>query len=85
MRTLSTSVSPPNDRPWWRRTLPLETSREVWARIGFRCIWCTIPYFSFALVAAALGDPTFVLSPFAVVALIVPVIGGMIDAWKLNG
>ena len=66
-------------KPWWTRTLPLNDGRDVMARIGFRCVWCTIPYFALALLCAALGKPVLLLNPFAAIPLIVPVAGGVLD------
>ena len=66
---------------WFTKKLPLEDQRDVMARIGFRFLWCTGPYFLLAVILSAF-DMTAMLSPsLALVVLAIPIIGGVID-WR---
>ncbi|WP_237229021.1 hypothetical protein [Rubinisphaera sp. JC750] len=62
----------------------LEDGRDLAARIGVRFIFCTFPYFVIALIMNAVGDGgllNFWVAPFL---LAVPIIGGMIDWYRLH-
>ncbi len=41
---------------WLTQKLPLEDDRDIMARIGFRFIWCTGPYFLVAVVMSRYPD-----------------------------
>jgi hypothetical protein len=69
---------------WLTKKLPLDDDRDVMARIGFRYVWCTLPYFAAALGMAAFGVTTLLLSPLSVVPLVVPIAGGILDWWRVR-
>lgn len=76
------------DRKWWTRQLPLESHRDVLARIGSRFIWATAPYFVLAYVLriGPFGDRAEDASQRLISAFIflVPIIGGALDWWRLG-
>jgi hypothetical protein len=71
---------------WQRLTkkLPLEDDRDIMARIGFRFIWFTGPYFLVAVILSTFGSSKlFTLWP-ALFILAIPCIGGVIDWCRLK-
>ena len=76
------------DRKWWTRQLPLEDHRDVFARIGFRFIWATAPYFVLTYVlriGAFGGRPEGAIQHFlSVFVFVVPILGGALDWWRLS-
>ena len=63
------------------KKFPLEDDRDIMARIGFRFIWCTGPFFLLVFILSAFGI-TAMSSPWlALPILSVPFIGGVID-WR---
>lgn len=63
------------------RKTPLENERDLMARIGVRCVWCTLPYFALALGLAAFGEMRPLLTPASAIALAVPLAGAVLD-WR---
>jgi hypothetical protein len=66
---------------WLTKTLPLENERDVMARIGFRFIWCTVPYFLLMFVLSAFGITVLFSPALALMILFLPIIGGVAD-WR---
>ena len=75
------------DRHWWTRQLPLENNRDVLARVGFRFLWATAPYFVFAylLKIGPFADGGSSLQRFlAAFIFVIPILGGLLDSWRLR-
>jgi len=70
---------------WLTKSRPLEDERDIMARIGFRFIWCTGPYFLLAFIFSRFGSPLLLLSWSALFFLSIPFIGGVIDWRRLKG
>jgi hypothetical protein len=70
---------------WLTKRILLEDERDIMARIGFRFIWCTGPYFFLALVLSAFGKSKMLLSWPAFFFLAIPFIGGLVDWYRLKG
>jgi hypothetical protein len=69
---------------WLTKKQPLNDSRDVMARVGFRCVWCTLPYFAVALALAAFGQTELLLTPASGVVLFVPIAGGILDWYRVH-
>jgi len=64
--------------------LPLEDDRDVFARVGFRFIWCTGPYLILAIVFSLFGNNRLLtIWPLAWMVAI-PWLGGAVDYWRLK-
>ena len=66
------------------KTLPLNDEHDVLARIGFRFVWCTGPYFLVAYALSAFGDRTMLLHPASFFVLALPLAGGLLDWCRLR-
>lgn len=67
---------------YWTGRLPLEDRRDVLARVGFRFLWVTVPYFGMAWFFGLdpFGPPRPLLGLSATFLVIsIPLIGGLID------
>ena len=73
-----------NTWKWLTKKYPLENSRDIMARIGVRFVWCTGPYFLFAIVIATLGDNRLFTSWLTLFMLAIPFVGGLIDSYRLS-
>ncbi len=60
---------------------PLVDERDVMARIGFRFLWCTGPYFIVAAALSAFGNAALLANPAAFFMAAIPVLGGLHD-WR---
>ncbi len=71
---------------WQRLTykLPLEDERDIMARIGFRFMWCTGPYFLVAVIVSTYRGNTLFTSWPELFVLAIPFIGGVVDWYRLN-
>lgn len=65
-------------------TIPLVDSRDVLARIGVLCVWCTLPYFAFILTWAAFDPSRSVATPSSFFMLAIPVLGGLLDWYRIK-
>jgi hypothetical protein len=65
-------------------TIPLEDGRDAGARIAVRFVFCTFPYFAIALVLNALGNDRFLTTWMAPFFLAIPLVGGVIDWYRLG-
>lgn len=68
------------DREWWTRQLPLENSRDVYARVCFRFLWVTAP----VCIISYLFSSQAITHYLAVYAFFIPIGGGAIDWWHLR-
>ncbi|HEX8523875.1 MAG TPA: hypothetical protein VF669_16595 [Tepidisphaeraceae bacterium] len=65
-------------------TIPLVNSRDVLARIGVRCVWCTLPYFAFILAWAVFDPSRSVATPLSFFMLALPILGGLLDSYRIK-
>ena len=69
---------------WLAKKLPLENDRDIMARIGFRFIWCTGPYFLVAILLSIFGSSTLFTSWPSMFILAIPFVGGVVDWYRLK-
>jgi hypothetical protein len=72
---------------WWTRRLPLENDRDVLARIGFRFIWATAPYFAVTdlLGIGPFGDHGQGFQRFVTAFIFaIPILGGALDWLRVH-
>jgi len=72
---------------WWTRKLPLENDQDVLARIGFRFLWATAPYFALTYLfgIGPFGDQPQALQRFlAVFVFVIPLLGGALDWLRVH-
>lgn len=68
-------------RQWLTTSPPLENERDAMARVGFRFLWCTAPYFLLSLLSMAFGYDQLLQSQWAIIMVGIPLIGGLAD-WR---
>ena len=66
------------------KKIPVDDGRAVAARIAVRFVFCTFPYFTLALLMHAYGDDRLLTGWIAAWMLAIPVLGGMIDGYRLR-
>ncbi len=69
---------------WLTKKLPLEDNSDIMARVGFRFLWCTGPYFLVAIVLFRFGSGTLLASRLSMFILAIPFIGGVVDWHRLK-
>jgi hypothetical protein len=66
------------------KSLPLEDNRDILARIGMRCVCCTLPYFVFVYALNAFGFESPLTSPMSMWIVAIPIIGGVVDWFRIH-
>ena len=66
------------------KQMPLNDIPDVYARIGARFVWCTGPYLVFALTLSAFGNNRVIQCWGTYFACLIPLVGGIIDSWRLR-
>lgn len=64
--------------------IPLENGRDAAARIAVRFVFCTFPYFTLATFMHALGDDRMLRGWIPWWILLIPILGGIVDAIRLR-
>ena len=69
---------------WVAKKLSIEDDRDILARVGFRFIWCTGPYFLVAGILSVFGSSKMYAPWPALFIVSIPFMGGIIDWYRLK-
>lgn len=69
----------------WLTIAPsLNNNRDLMARIGYRFLWCTAPYFIAISVLDSLGFGSVLNTPMTLFIFAIPLLGGLMDLCRLK-